>query len=741
MINQAFRQSPIAYRLSLIANLPTFLSLRSVWLFWFLTFQAICIVACSTLDDQTPRQPATAAKIFIAEDGMYELTTADLEAAGLGWIDSDSVQFCLFYRGRPQPLWVDGRGKTLSLRFYGQANQSRYAPENVYWLQREQRRGCGSFPGPSGSSSSSVPVHGLVDRSIATVRAEENQLYLPQMGKGDHWFWVKLSAPQTQTFDVGLTAVAPGQGRLRVEVWASTQGAVAPDHHLRISVNGQPVADETWDGQGHHTIEADLPARLLKEGANVVSIEAPGDTGVPADIVFVDWIEVRYPRFLVAEADRLAFESRGGRLRLTGFGRPAALFDITDPQNVARLTGVQVDQPQDPTVVTFEGEPGRRYLAVGPTGFQRPVRIAPAVTSPGLRMAGVGADYVAIGPPDLLEPLQPLLKWRESQGLKVMAVPIEAIYDQFNHGLPEPEAIRAFLKYAAQSWQPAPQYLLLVGDTTYDPRGYVTPPAANRVPSFLIPTVFGGETASDTVLVQLNADPWPDMAVGRMPARDPGQVHSLVEKVLAYEQRLSDGPWRRRVLAVADGQAPAFYADAKVFLERFPATYETVLLAPEAGAADASRQVKRRLDAGNLLVAYFGHGSVTQWGKDRLFTVDDGAALTNGDHLPVVLNMTCLTGLFTHPGVDSLAETLLWQPAGGAIAVLAPTSLTLAADQSFLSQALMEAFLEDPTATLGQILLHAWRRVPADNPSTRDVMQTFLLFGDPAMRLADSRGQ
>jgi hypothetical protein len=50
---------------------------------------------------------------------------------------------------------------------------------------------------------------------------------------------------------------------------------------------------------------------------------------------------------------------------------------------------------------------------------------------------------------------------------------------------------------------------------------------------------------------------------------------------------------------------------------------------------------------GSLLVNYIGHGSINQWGKDLIFTTADAAALANGKCLPVVINMTCLTGLFT----------------------------------------------------------------------------------------------
>ena len=279
-----------------------------------------------------------------------------------------------------------------------------------------------------------------------------------------------------------------------------------------------------------------------------------------------------------------------------------------------------------------------------------------------------------------------MLEWRAAQGLSTRAVPVEAIYDQFGAGRVDPEAIRSFLKYAATQWTVKPRYVLLAGDATYDTLNYTTPPQANRVPTFLVQTVYGGETASDVGFAQLDDDEKPDVAIGRVPARDAEQVRVFVEKTMAYEKNAPAGEWRSRVLAVADGQEPVFREDAQRFLDQFGADYQKDLVNPPAGAPQASAEIVRDLNEGSAIVGYFGHGSLTQWGKDNLFTVKDGAALQNGAKVPVIINMTCLTGLFTHPKVQSLAETLLWKSDGGAVALLAPTSLTLGSDQSFLEQ-------------------------------------------------------
>ena len=137
-----------------------------------------------------------------------------------------------------------------------------------------------------------------------------------------------------------------------------------------------------------------------------------------------------------------------------------------------------------------------------------------------------------------------------------MAVPVQAIYDQFGDGRVDPEAIRSFLQYAAQHWAVKPQYVLLVGDASYDTLNYTTSPQANRLPTFLVQTVYGGETASDVVFAQLDDDEKPDVAIGRVPARDADQVRAFVAKTIAYEKSAPAGEWRSRVLAVADGQEP-----------------------------------------------------------------------------------------------------------------------------------------------------------------------------------------
>lgn len=692
-----------------------------------------------TQDDRAvpvPARPAYAAQLMVTEAGIYRVTESELEAAGLGWEMLNATELSLSWQGQPYPFWVEQTDTGFALLFYGEPSESLYTRANIYWLERGSD---GPPPAAFSLGNRSVAPQSNAAASVsstvysATLQLEENQLYEAQVRDGDQWFWHVLRAPESATITAELDAIAAGDAQLEIAVWSNTEAAVAPDHHLEVMVNGEQVSDEQWDGTGPQTIKTTLPDGLLQAGTNTLELVASGDTEALVDIIHIDRVILTYPRPLIARDGTLLFTSPGGLHTVAGYNTPATLFDITEPLSITYVTTIA---PGD----SFAGTKDRQYALVGPVGFQQPTAIRPVFPALDLRDTATSADYLVIGPDDLLVAAQPLLDWRVAQGLETLAVPLDQVYDQFSYGLPEPAAIHNLLRYAHSEWATAPRYVLLLGDYTYDPQGYQTAVEANRLPTFPHFTVYGGTTASDILFTLLDeADELPDIALGRIPARTPDQVQEVVQKTLAYEEQLAatedDLAWRRQVLAIADTQEASFRGDAQRFLDQFSDDYAGTLLYPEGPADNHTAAVQTEINSGALFTAYFGHGSLTQLGRESYLSVADVPQLNTNEHLPIMLHFTCLTGLFTHPEVESLAETLLWQEAGGAVAVLAPTSLTLPRDQSFLSRGLVDAYLNDPQAALGDMLLAAWREVPLDNDSSRDVGRTFLLFGDPALRL------
>ena len=105
-------------------------------------------------------------------------------------------------------------------------------------------------------------------------------------------------------------------------------------------------------------------------------------------------------------------------------------------------------------------------------------------------------------------------------------VDVADIFDEFGYGLVSPQAIKDFITYAYENWQaPAPQYVLLVGDTTYDYKDNRNLGTVNYVPGYLIYTTHLGETISDDWYVQVSgADAVPDLYIGRLPANSAAQA-------------------------------------------------------------------------------------------------------------------------------------------------------------------------------------------------------------------------
>jgi hypothetical protein len=230
-------------------------------------------------------------------------------------------------------------------------------------------------------------------------------------------------------------------------------------------------------------------------------------------------------------------------------------------------------------------------------------------------------------------------------------------------------------------------------------------------------------------------DVLPDMAIGRLPVSTVAEARAVVDKIIAYEQDAPAGTWRQRIVLVADGAEASFAAQSDLLAEEsVPSSYE-VSRVYGASLEDAPSVVAQELAAGSLIVNYAGHGSIDTWSEDRLFSLEQIGSLGNDGRQPMMILMSCLLGFFGHPERDAMAEELLLAEDGGAVAVFAPSSLTLSSDQGPLNRALMKVLLEEDAPPVGLAILEAKRSVAAETQGQRDVIETFTLLGDPALRL------
>jgi hypothetical protein len=116
----------------------------------------------------------------------------------------------------------------------------------------------------------------------------------------DLWQWEMLFAPATKTVPFSVSALATVSDPARLTVWlqGGSDLPTSPDHHVRLFVNSTFVAETSWNAKRPRRLDADIPPGVLREGENVLEIENVGDTEASYSMVFLDKIELHYPRRL-----------------------------------------------------------------------------------------------------------------------------------------------------------------------------------------------------------------------------------------------------------------------------------------------------------------------------------------------------------------------------------------------------------------------------------------------------------
>ena len=218
-------------------------------------------------------------------------------------------------------------------------------------------------------------------------------------------------------------------------------------------------------------------------------------------------------------------------------------------------------------------------------------------------------------------------------------------------------------------------------------------------------------------------------------------------KILAYEQAPANVDWNGNVLFVADNPDSAgdFYSYSDmVAINNLPAGYTPQKVyygRTHTTVASAKTAILSEINAGKLMVNYVGHGSMMQWASENLFNNTSIPALTNSDKLPFFVSLACMTSYFFYPspaGYDysSINEALVNATNGGAIASWGSSGMGLASGQDYLNRGLYQAIFYNGQTRIGAAALQAKLFLYAHSTSYPDLIDTYTLFGDPAMKLA-----
>jgi hypothetical protein len=736
--------------------------------------------------------------IELEHAGVYALDYATIVKAEPGFADCQRDTLVMTQNGEEVPIRTTGEGATLGpqdhIEWVGRPLHGpmswfdAYSTVNVYQLT--------SKPGPH-ARIADVPAPaagGKVAELSRRVHLEQenmmirlNQTLTKSWQEPDVWHWAKLThvdpKPYEVTFDLPDLVTRGGAVAAKVnlrgmsEVMRMGNQPKADDHHVKIVLNGTPVGELVFDGRDEQNLDLKLPLASLKAQGNKLELSVPkralptDDKTHIVDVVMFNWFELDYPiGGDLAQSNDALYATTGGTIALRKAGDAPALFGSDGKRYTAAANGDGAWRYAAPGAdVTLH--------ALSADGLNKPTLVRKQAPS-RWHDPTEPVDYLLISHSRLIDAARPLAEFHERRGMKVAVIDVDDIYDEFNHGISHPKAIRSLLERAYNDWpKPAPRFALLVGDASFDIRHQridrlaiakwadnelLNPGTFGDIPSTpyaqtendlphrnLIPTwqfaSYDGQSASDNHFASVGTDPLhPVIAIGRLPVVDPAEVTAIVNKTISYMSTPRLGAWRRDVMFITD-ESDYFKSSSdqianelgqKGFLSDkvYASTDEKDNIAHQSAIKDG-------LNEGRLLVHFIGHGGRYIWRtgppdlrkNHDLFTLDDVSHLKNGANLPMILSMTCYSAPFDNPTEDSIGERFLREADRGAIAVFA------ASWRNSPSPEYSKAVVRELTkrgATIGEALVAAKK-------TNRDetLVETYNLLGDPAVILERPDGE
>lgn len=549
--------------------------------------------------------------------------------------------------------------------------------------------------------------------------------------------YTQQNPPTTKTLNVkNLQIDSQGTALLRVGL----QGTTFQPHLVTVLVNDVVVGSLSYDSEEFGEQTFNVAVSLLHEGDNVIKFI----TSATDDRSLFSYVRLTYPRIYRADSNTLSFDLRPTQsARIDGFTTPnIRVLDISDPVLVQEVhpivesagAGYAVTVPS-----TGARAKGSRTLLALPSGsFLHPASLVinqpSTLNQTTLNQTNNAADLLIITHQSFisLPNLDTLVSQRQAQGYSVKVVDVEDVFDEFSYGAHTPQAITDLLLRAHAAWTTPPRYLLLLGDGSYDYRNYEGGGNFDLVPTKLVDTVFM-ETGSDDTLADFDGDGIPEIPVGRLPVRTVAEANLILSKIVNFlPANVPQG-----ALMVADTQGTYFFNFEQANEQLIPllpanmqANVQKVYRAQQPSDAVARANIINAINAGTALVNFSGHGNIDVWTGGAIFTTANAMALTNGNKLPLVIVMDCLNGYFIAPPIDCISEGLMKAPNGGAVASFSSSGLTVPTGQHEMGHQLFSLLYSGPPIALGD----ATRQAKAATTDL-DVRRTWILFGDPTMKI------
>lgn len=492
----------------------------------------------------------------------------------------------------------------------------------------------------------------------------------------------------------------------------------------------------------------------------------------------LDYITINYPRLLTVAERPYSFSPQTDMtttLQADGVGEFTQVWRIG--QVGSPTAALTLTQQTDGKGLFTTDTPQRRFVIFNTNrDFPQPEFVG-NVANQNLH-ADHDIDYVIAVPTGgkLTAQAERLAEIHRQRGLTVKVVPANLLYNEFSSGTPDANALRRYLKMLydrAATPDKAPRYLLLMGKSPWDNRFVTEEWKKLSVDDYLLAYEYDASTQSIGTVSSFVTDDFyallddgegkyiysekVDLSTGRMVCTTEEEAKTLVDKVERYLKNEDAGPWKNRIVMMADdGDSNEHAEDAervstslansgkkrftvdKVYWDyynRVPGA--TSLTYPAASAA-----IEQAITSGAALFNYSGHGSPTVISNEKTLVLDDFKRFS-APHLGLWVLASCEIYPFDSRE-NNLADIFLFRPNSGAVAFMCATRAVYATQNNALNIEFCKRLLtrdqQGKLTTMGEALRQAKNELISSQSDLTINKMKYVLFGDPAIPLSVPTG-
>ncbi len=596
---------------------------------------------------------------------------------------------------------------------------------------------------------------------------EDNKYNL--INSGRIWLGESFKTNNNQTFSFSFpNLVSASDMKLRISTYARSS----------TTSNFSYIATNLSKTASIEKASSDYSGVYAVNSNNLYTYPAPSSSdisltlnfqGIPSADAWLDYIVYNAVCNLTYNGSPLHFRNINsvGNDKVTQFtisnvNSNVIIWDITDsrkPQKVNyTLSGNNAS-------FVLETNELREFIAFEPQHATTPILAGSdlgQVANQNLHATGGEIDMIILSHKNFIGYAEEIAQiHRTHDGMNVVVVTNEQIYNEFSCGAPDVSAIKFFAKMIYDRGTTKKlKYLLLFGDGSYNNKEY-SEYNNNYILTYQSENSFNeNHTISyvtDDFFGYLDDDEYEcegliDIGIGRMPVKTAAEAEVMITKIQAYLNKEYMGEWKNTICFIADDEDSNIHMNdaerlsnkvdtlapelniKKIYID----AYEQVSSALGHTYPDAANAVNNQFEKGAFIINYAGHGSIRQLMHESVITINDINGWTNLKHMPLVITATCEFSrydMYQPKGLESnsAGEMVLLNPKGGAFAMLTTTRLVYSGGNYTLTNNFFDfAFKETRAAkySLGEMMMLTKNKTYGTNKFN------FTLLGDPALKLS-----